>query len=200
MASYQPQSEQWLHARDDTEGLDGTDGPMPDQAGQPEPAPRERIRPPRPAPAGLGEQMLHAHHEYAPAGQVPDGAPDPRGHPAERDSEELWAMLSYLGVIFLGFLAPLAIYLAKRGTSRYVRHHAARSLNLSITGTLFNLSALIIGGMLALDTVAVALIIVVPLATALWLTTLVYLVRAAIAADRGEQAGIPGWLCVPMIK
>jgi uncharacterized Tic20 family protein len=180
MTSYPPRSpHRWLYAQE---------GRTLGQEGRPGPGPAE--------PADPAGHTLQAHHEYAPAGGGPDGAPGP-GQPAGHD--ELWAMLGYLGVIFLGFLAPLAIYLAKR-RSRYVRYHAAQSLNLSVTGTLFNLSALILGGILALDKVTVALVIVLPLAAALWLTTLAYLIRAAIAANRGEHLDLPGWLCVPMIK
>lgn len=109
-------------------------------------------------------------------------------------------MLSYLGAIFLWLLVPLTIYLVKRKESRYVRCHAAQSLNLMITTALFGAACVIVGGLLALDTAAVALAVMILLLCALWLAMLTYLVRAVIAASRGEFYEIPAWICVPFIK
>jgi hypothetical protein len=125
-------------------------------------------------------------------------SPDGTG-PAERP-EEQWAMFSYLGAIFLWLLAPLIIYVAWRKASGFVRSHAAQAFNLTLTGTLFALSCAIVGALLALDTPTVALVIMVPLLSALWVVVMVYLVRAASAASRGTFYKIPGWLCVPMLK
>jgi uncharacterized Tic20 family protein len=139
----------------------------------------------------------------APGGISRPGAgpvsPDGTG-PGERGSEEQWAVFSYLGAIFLWLLAPLVIYLAWRNASGFVRSHAAQAFNLTLTGTLFALSCVIVGALLALDTATVALTIMVPLLSALWITVLAYLVRAAVAASRGEFYKIPSWLCVPILK
>jgi uncharacterized Tic20 family protein len=124
---------------------------------------------------------------------VPDFAA-PLGEDARR-----WAMLSYLGVPFLSFVLPLGIYLAKIRSS-FVRRHAAQALNLSLTVLLYNISALILGGLLALDEVTVAVFIVAPLLTALWAAALVYLIRAAAAASRGQYLVIPGWLCATLAR
>jgi uncharacterized Tic20 family protein len=125
-----------------------------------------------------------------------DARPDlaPLGEDAKR-----WAMLSYLGVPFLSFVLPLAIYLAKL-RSAFIRRHSAQALNLSLTVLLYNVSALILGGLLALDDVTVAVVIVAPLLTALWAAALVYLIRAASAASRGEYLAIPGWLCATLAR
>jgi uncharacterized Tic20 family protein len=109
-------------------------------------------------------------------------------------------MLSYLGAIFLWLAAPLVIYVTKRKTSVFIRSHAAQSFNLTATGTLFAVSAGIVGALLALDSPKAALIVMIPLLVALWITMMVYLVRAASAASRGEFYEIPAWLCVPMLK
>lgn len=171
------------------------------------------------AAAGKLASGPHEHHEgWAPghpgapdsrlvteaSGDVsrPGGGPvGPYGTgPGERGSEEQWALFSYLGAIFLWLLAPLVIYLARRNASGFVRSHAAQAFNLTLTGTLFALSCVIVGALLALDTATVALVIMVPLLSALWIAVMVHLVRAAIAASRGEFYKIPGWLCVPMLK
>ena len=109
------------------------------------------------------------------------------------------AMLCYLGVPFLGFLAPLACYLAS-GRAPEVRWHALQALNLWFTAVLYTICALIIGAMLALDAIGVALIIVTPLAVALWLAALRVLIRAAVAADRGDRYEIPSWLCATVFR
>jgi uncharacterized Tic20 family protein len=50
-----------------------------------------------------------------------------------------------------------------------------------------------------LDSIPVALIAVVPLAGALWLATLVFVILAASRASRGDFFQIPGWLCATML-
>jgi uncharacterized Tic20 family protein len=116
------------------------------------------------------------------------------------EGDERWAVLSYFALPFLGFLPPLAVYLIKLRTSRFARRHAAQALNLAITVTLYNVSGLILGGLLALDTVQVALLVVLPLLAILWIVTLVYLVLAGAAASRGEYRQIPAWLCAELLR
>lgn len=118
--------------------------------------------------------------------------------PADPGDERL-ATLSYLGVPFLGPLVPLVIYLVKLQASAYVRRHAAQALNLSITTLLYTICALILGTMLALDSIVVALIIVVPLAVALWLATLAYVIVAGSSANRGDYYSIPSWFCASIV-
>ncbi len=110
------------------------------------------------------------------------------------------AVLSYLGVPFLLFLPPLAVYLITLRTSPLTRRHAAQALNLSITLVIYSICALILGGLLALDTVAVAVLIAVSLLAVLWLVTLAYLVLAGIAASRGRFYTIPRWLCATLVR
>ncbi len=109
-------------------------------------------------------------------------------------------MVAYLGMIFFAFLPPLAIYLIKRNESRYLRFHAAQALNLWITTVLYSLSFVIIGGVLALDTVTTGLSAGVSLIVAAGLALLIYAVLAAVAASRGELYRIPSWICVPMVR
>lgn len=141
------------------------------------------------------------HHEgavYYPGGAEAD--PSPLYGPAGGDDDRLWAMMSYLGVIFFAFLPPLAVYLAKRRESPYVRYHAAQALNLWLTVFLYAISFLIIGGVLALDNLSTALAIGLPLIAAAGTAMLWYAVRAALAANRGSLYRIPSWICVVMAK
>jgi uncharacterized protein len=135
----------------------------------------------------------------APAGpcldEVGQSAADP-----ELASDERLAMLCYLGVPFLGFLVPLVIYLIRGRRSSFVRGQAAQALNLSITALLYTVCVLIVGSILALDTISVALLIGVPLVAALWVATLFFVVRAAVAAGRGGYFRVPAWICATIAR
>jgi uncharacterized Tic20 family protein len=109
-------------------------------------------------------------------------------------------MLGYLTVPFFGFLVPVVVYLVALRRSRWLRQHAAQAFNVWLTWLLYNLSAVIAGGVLMLDSPPVALVIVVPLIVALWLVTLAFLVRAAAAASRGETYTVPRWLCTIVVR
>lgn len=131
---------------------------------------------------------------------------DDRGAPgsAARGGDAAWAMLGYLGAIFLstillGPLIPLVIWLVRRDKSPFLRYHSARALNLTLTGLLYSLCCVIIGAMLALDTIYVALFAALPLLFILWLVLLKYLIRGAFAAQRGEPYELPGWICATFV-
>jgi uncharacterized Tic20 family protein len=119
---------------------------------------------------------------------------------AELAGDERWAMLSYLGVPFLGFLLPLAIYVLKRRQSNFVHYQSAQALNLALTGSLYTFCVLIVGMTLALDTITAGVLFAAPLAAALWIVTLGYVVQAAAAANRGEYCQIPAWICATIAR
>jgi hypothetical protein len=151
------------------------------------------------------EHAMAAHHE--PAHQVAGYsvallASDP-GQQSQQDGgddDQIWAMMAYLGMIFFAFLPPLAVYLFRRHESRYVRFHAAQALNLWITAFLYTISFLIIGGILALDTIATGLSVGIPLIAGTGIVMLLFAVRAALAAGSGAQYQLPGWVCVQMVR
>jgi uncharacterized Tic20 family protein len=126
------------------------------------------------------------------------GAAD-RPEPPEPDDERL-GMLSYLGVPFLGPVLPLAVYLFKRHTSAFVRYHSAQAVSLSVTALLYTICVLILGAMLALDSLNLALVIAVPVAALLWLAILGYVILAAFRAFRGHYYRIPSWLCATIVR
>jgi uncharacterized Tic20 family protein len=126
------------------------------------------------------------------AGDRIPAEPGPASHRDVRD-----AVLGYLGVAITGFVVPLVLYLVSTRRSAFARQNAAEALRVSWAVVLYGICALIIGGMLALDSVTVAVIIVGPLALAFWLVLVVHLVRAAREASRGEPPReFPGWLRV----
>jgi len=127
------------------------------------------------------------------------GPATPAGEQA-RDGDEAWAMLAYLSVPFFSVLVPLAIFLARGGNSAFARRHAVQALNLAITVLLYNICVLILGGILAADTVGVALMIAVPVALVLWLVALACLIRAAVRASVGDFYQPPRWLCATIVR
>jgi uncharacterized Tic20 family protein len=149
-----------------------------------------------PEPALLEPMVL----EPAPARTgVPGGGRRPRARPAASEDAH-WAMLAYLTVPIFGCIVSLAIYLLSLRGSRWLRTHAAQALNLWLTWLLYNISALIAGGLLALDSPRVALMVVLPAVATLWLIMLAYLIRAARLASRGRECALPRWLCSQIIR
>jgi len=109
-------------------------------------------------------------------------------------------MFGYLAAMFLGPPIPLVMYMIGRRSSPFRRFHAATALNLSLTGLLYALCCLILGGMLLLDSLTAALVVVIPVALVLWLTVLKHLIRGIGAAHRGERYEPPGWICAQIAK
>jgi uncharacterized protein len=130
-------------------------------------------------------------------GQAEDGLGG--GQPA-RDADVTWAISGYLGAIFLGPVIPLVVYVTRGRRSAFMRYHAAIALNLSLTWTLYAVCCVIIGGLLVLDSLTVALVVVLPIAFVLWLAMLNYLIRGVGAANRGERYEVPGWICARIAK
>ena len=146
---------------------------------------------------GTGEQgrvIAQERPEPATRPAAPAAPPDPQA------DEHRLAMLSYLGVPFLGPVIPLVIYLVKKRSSAFVRYHAAQALNLSVTALLYTVCVLILGTMLALDSILFALVVGVTLVAALWLATLAYVILAGSKANRGRRYRIPGWLCAAIVR
>ena len=116
------------------------------------------------------------------------------------DGDTMSATFGYLGAIFLGPVIPLAVYALRSRRSPFMRYHAAAAVNLSLTAALYGLSCLILGGLLLLDSVTVALIVTLPVALVIWMATLSYLIRGAVAANRGERSEAPNWICAHIVR
>jgi len=116
------------------------------------------------------------------------------------EAEVRSATFGYLGAIFSGPLIPLVTYAIGRRRSPFRRFHAAMALNLSLTGMLYALCCLILCGLHLLDSLTVALAVVIPIAFGLWLSVLKYLIRGIGAANRGERYEVPGWICAQIAK
>ena len=115
------------------------------------------------------------------------------------DGDATSATFGYLGAIFLGPVIPLAVYVLRSRRSPFMRYHAATAVNLSLTAALYGLCCLILGGLLLLDSVTVALVVALPVGLVIWVSALRYLVRGAIAANRGERSEAPDWICARIV-
>src|SRR6202046_3068678 len=159
------------------------------------PGPRQRGPAARGGPGGARRGGCPAARAAWPGPAADADQPEP----PEPDDERL-GMLSYLGVPFLGPVLPLAVYLLKRHTSAFVRYHSAQAVSLSVTALLYTICVLILGAMLALDSLNLALVIAVPVAVLLWLAILGCVILAAFRAYRGHYSRIPSWLCATIVR
>ena len=125
-----------------------------------------------------------------------------RGQPGGqvRDGEVTSATIGYLGAIFLGPVIPFAMYALRARRSPFLRYHTAKALNMSLTVTLYALCCLILGGLLLLDSVTAALIVVIPIGFVIWLIMLKYLLRGVGAASRDERFEVPDWICARIVR
>ena len=82
---------------------------------------------------------------------------------------------------------PLLAWLWKRGSSPFVSEHAREELNFQISLTLYTL----IASLIAIFTLGIALIVILPLALVIGIIILVVMIKASIAASRGEQYRYP---------
>jgi uncharacterized Tic20 family protein len=127
--------------------------------------------------------------------------PASEGSPGRiRDGDMTSATFGYLGAIFLGPVIPLIVYALRARRSPFMRYHAATAVNLSLTGALYGLCCLIVGGLLLLDSLAVALFVVLPIGFAIWVSMLRYLIGGVVAANRGERYEVPSWICARIVS
>ena len=116
------------------------------------------------------------------------------------DSDTMPATFGYLGAIVLGPVIPLVIYAVRSRRSPFIRYHAATAANLALTATLYGLCCLILGGLLALDSVTVALFVALPVGLVIWASMLRYLIVGVISANRGERREMPAWICAHIVS
>ena len=117
-----------------------------------------------------------------------------------RDGDATSATFGYLGAIVLGPIIPLILYAARSRRSPFMRYHAATAVNLSLTAALYGLCCLILGGLLALDSITVALVVALPVGLVIWASMLRYLIRGATSANRGERCEMPDWICAHIVS
>jgi uncharacterized protein len=120
--------------------------------------------------------------------------------PRGPSDDQLWALLAYLVAFVASVIGPLVIYLIKMNESRYVRFHAAQSLNMGITAVIYALGGTVAGIVLTIFTHGWALLVLIPLFIAFAIAHLVFLILAAVAANRGELYRVPEILSLPLVR
>jgi len=135
-----------------------------------------------------------------PPGQDYPGGGAPGYGPRGPSDDHLWALLAYLLTFVASLIAPLVIYLVKMNESRFVRFHAAQSLNMGLTAVIYSFGGVIVGVILAIVSHGFALILLIPLFIAFGIVHLIYLILAAIASNRGELYRVPTVLCLPLVR
>lgn len=150
-----------------------------------DPAPEGAVPPP-PAPGGPVPPPAGAvpppTYNAPPPGYAAPPAGYAGGQPPLSDSDQrMWAMLSHIGAILLGFVAPLVIWLVFKDRGRFVDEQAKESLNFQITA----LIGWIVSGILTLVLIGFVLMFVIGIGV------LILCIMAGIAANKGEAYRYP---------
>ena len=141
-----------------------------------------------------------AAEEPAPEESTEESAAEGAAAGAARDRDISSATFGYLGAIVLGPVIPAAVYVFRSRRSAFLRYHAAAAVNLSLTAALYAVCCLILGALLALDSITVAVGVALPVAVAIWASMLRYLIRGLCAASRGEEYEVPDWICAHIVS
>jgi uncharacterized Tic20 family protein len=95
--------------------------------------------------------------------------------------DKTWAMLSHLGTLVLGFIAPLVIMLTKGKESEFVRDQSVEALNFAITLAIVYVVSII------LTFVVIGIFTFI----AAFICHIVFAIMGSMAAYRGERYRYP---------
>ena len=115
-----------------------------------------------------------------------------------QSDDRTWAILGYLLTFVGGFIAPLIVYLVKKDQSPFVRHHAAQALNLTITSAIYSIGLFVLAIIAGAVSHGLGLLLVL-LYFPLGITFVVFLIMAAVAANRFEPYRVPSWACLQLV-
>ncbi len=110
---------------------------------------------------------------------------------ATTQDDRTMGMLVHLLALLTGFLGVLIIWLVKKDQSRFVDHHGKEALNFMITWFLGVVVLMSAGMVLAVVTMGLGMIVVLPLFFLIWIGQLVFEIMACMAANRGEWYRLP---------
>ncbi|WP_433326590.1 DUF4870 domain-containing protein [Spirillospora sp. CA-294931] len=110
-------------------------------------------------------------------------------------------MFSYLGMLLIGFLAPLIIYFVKKKDSRLTRFHAAQALNFQLTQLIHALvvAVLVVPPAIVFDQ-PLLLLAFVPVYLELVIGSWVFLILGAVKAGKHEYYRFPTFFCLRMVR
>ena len=133
----------------------------------------------------------HPTQAYA---QQPQAAYQGRPSTMSAEDERTWGAISHAGAVvamicsagFLGFLASVAVYVIHKDRGPFVRQHAANSINIQITMFIWLLVLGILTIPIALLTLGLGLVVMLPALAAAFVVAGVLHVVGAIKAYNGE--------------
>ncbi|QXJ24935.1 DUF4870 domain-containing protein [Actinomadura graeca] len=162
-------------------------------------------QPPPPPPPGPGDRPPPFQGPYGGQydprwGYGPPGVP--HGPPGQvQGNDPTWAIFTYMGVLLVGFLAPLIIYFVKKRESAFIRFHAAQSLNFQITLLihLLAVAAVCVPPAIAAENPVFLVPLILPYLELL-IGQWVFLILGAVKAGKGECYRFPTFFCFRMIR
>lgn len=113
----------------------------------------------------------------------------PTAAPLQRD-DNLWAMLAHLTAFIFPFLGPLLILILRGPQSRFVDAHAREALNMHVTLAIES----VVAAILAVVTLGVGLLVIVPLAMLIGLAYTIFTIMATLKANEGQLYRYPAIL------
>jgi len=111
----------------------------------------------------------------------PPSTPATPAAPLSDSDARLYATLAHAGIIIIGFVAPLIIWLIGKERSRFVDEEAKEALNFSILIAI----AYVVGWITSFLFIGFFILL------AAWILTLVFCIQAAIKANKGESYRYP---------
>jgi uncharacterized protein len=130
-----------------------------------------------PAPDGSTRWWDGSQWGQIPPGALPATVPVGAGTSDERGL----AVLAQVLGIFTGFLGPLVMYLVAKPEQPFLKHHAAEALNFQITVTIAYIVSF----------VALFVLVGFILLPLVWVGSLVLMILASVAANRGDWYRYP---------
>jgi uncharacterized Tic20 family protein len=172
---------------------------------QPPPYGQPYGQPPGPPPGGPPPEGPPS--EGPPSGYDPRWGYGPPGNPygpqygPPRNDDNTWAIFAYVGVIVIGFLAPLIIYFVKMREAPFIRYHAAQALNFQITMLIHLLAVAAVCVPPAILTKSpVWLVLLILPYLELLIGQWVWLILGAVKAGKGQYYRFPTFFCFRMIR
>jgi uncharacterized protein len=140
--------------------------------------------------------MSDQYPQNPPTGQQPAYQPGHQTQPSTMSAEDerTWGAISHAGAVvamicsagFLGFLASIAVYVIHKDRGPFVRAHAANSINIQITMFIWLVVLGILTIPVALLTLGIGLLVMLPALAAAFVVAGVLHVIGAIKAYNGE--------------
>ena len=148
--------------------------------------------------SGYGQQPYgqpqYGQPQYGqpPYGQQSYGQPGYGQQPYGVSPEDKnWGVLAHLSALLAAFVAlallgPLVVLLVRGNTSTFVRQNCVNALNFQISFLIYAIVMTIAGVLVAIVTLGIGILVLIPLLIAMAVWWFVAVCIAAVAASRGE--------------